>query len=184
MLKFLLTILCLLSFQAAALADVAPADNIQVKVQKDGDSVVIDLSATIPATPQEAWSVLVDFDHMPQFLNNLQSSKILEKRGNHWNVAALADPLHPAVLCLIERTARAAGAAGKRTAVCGELAGDPMAVALLLGLGVTELSLLPAQIPLVKQAVRATHLGEARELARAALGAASAADVRRLCAEA
>ncbi|MDR3482850.1 MAG: SRPBCC family protein [Burkholderiaceae bacterium] len=86
MLKFLLTTLCLLTFQASALADVVSADDIQVKVQKDGDSVVIDLSVTIPATPQEAWAVLVDFDHMPQFLNNLQSSKILEKHGNHWKV--------------------------------------------------------------------------------------------------
>ena len=86
MLKFLLTTLCLLTFQASALADVVSADDIQVKVQKDGDSVIIDLIATIPATPQEAWAVLVDFDHMPQFLNNLQSSKILEKHGNHWKV--------------------------------------------------------------------------------------------------
>jgi uncharacterized membrane protein len=86
MLKFLLTTLCLVTFQSAALANSVPGDDIQVKVQRDGDSVVIDLTVTIPATPQEAWAVFVDFDHMPQFLNNLQSSKILEKHGNHWKV--------------------------------------------------------------------------------------------------
>ncbi|HSY29670.1 MAG TPA: SRPBCC family protein, partial [Burkholderiaceae bacterium] len=80
MLKSLLIIACLLAFQANAFAD--SPDDITVNVQKDGDSIIIDLTVTIPATPQETWAVLVDFDHMPQFMSNLQSSKILEQNGN------------------------------------------------------------------------------------------------------
>ena len=143
----------------------------------------VGIMVEVPAAALTAGALAAHADFFSLGTNDLTQYALAAERGNA-AVAALADPLHPAVLYLIERTARAAGAAGKRTAVCGELAGDPTAVALLLGLGVTELSLLPAQIPLVKQAVRATHLGEARELARAALAAASAADVRRLCAEA
>ena len=62
--------------------------------------------------------------------------------------------------------------------MCGEVAGDPLAVPLLLGLGATELSMNAVAIPAAKQAVRLTDLGEARRLARAALAAGSAADVR------
>ena len=94
MLKFLLTIFCFLTFQASAMADGAQNDDIKVKVQKDGDAIVIDLTVTVAATPQEAWDVLVDFDHMTQFLCNLQSSKILEKNGNVWKVAQKGQSSH------------------------------------------------------------------------------------------
>ena len=143
----------------------------------------VGIMVEVPAAALIAELLAAHVDFFSLGTNDLTQYALAAERGNA-AVAALADPLHPAVLRLIERTARAAGAAGKRTAVCGELAGDPLAVALLLGLGVTELSLSPAQIPLVKQAVRATDMGAARELARAALGAVSAADVRRLCAQA
>jgi len=84
--KFLGGLFCVLAFQNYAFAD-AGQDDIAVKVQKDGDSVVIDLTVTVPATPQETWDVLVDFDHMTQFMSSLQSSKILEKNDNQLKVA-------------------------------------------------------------------------------------------------
>jgi uncharacterized membrane protein len=93
MLKFLITICCLLAVEVGAIADDA-SDNIKVNVQKSGDSVIIDLTVTIPATPQETWAVLTDFDHMPQFLGSLQSSKILEKNGDKWKVAQKGQSSH------------------------------------------------------------------------------------------
>jgi phosphocarrier protein FPr len=66
--------------------------------------------------------------------------------------------------------------------VCGELAGDPQATALLLGLGVRELSMSAPAIPTVKDAVRATDLAGARALAERALGAASTTEVRAMLA--
>jgi phosphoenolpyruvate-protein phosphotransferase/dihydroxyacetone kinase phosphotransfer subunit len=95
-------------------------------------------------------------------------------------VASLSDGLHPAVLTLIGRAAAAAAAAGRWTGVCGELAADPLAVPLLLGLGVRELSVSPGAVATVKQAVRATDLAAAAELARQALDLASADAVREL----
>ncbi len=112
--------------------------------------------------------------------NDLSQYTLAAERGNA-GVAALADALHPSVLWLIERTSRAAAAAGRRAAVCGEIAGDALATPLLLGLGVTELSMAAVRIPAVKQAVRAIRLAEARDLARRALEAESAAAVRALC---
>ena len=115
--------------------------------------------------------------------NDLTQYTLAAERGNA-GVAALGDPLHPAVLRLIARTAAAALVAGRTLAVCGEAAGDPAAVPLLLGLGVRELSMSPVRIAAAKQAVRSTDLAAAHRLAEQALAAESAAAVRRLLAAA
>lgn len=95
-------------------------------------------------------------------------------------VAGLADAMHPAVLTLIGQAAAASAAAGRWTGVCGELAADPLAVPVLLGLGVRELSVNAASVAEVKQAVRGTDLTQAAELAREATALPSADAVRRL----
>ena len=95
-------------------------------------------------------------------------------------VAGLSDALHPAVLILIGRAAGAVVGAGGWAGVCGELAADPLAVPLLLGLGVRELSVGPGAVATVKEIVRATDLAAAAELAAHALDLASADAVRDL----
>jgi phosphoenolpyruvate-protein phosphotransferase/dihydroxyacetone kinase phosphotransfer subunit len=114
--------------------------------------------------------------------NDLAQYVLAADRGNA-AVAPLSDALHPAVLRLIERVARVAGEHDRRVAVCGEAAGDPLAIPILLGLGVSELSMDPRRIAAAKQIVRATELGAARQLAVRALTAESAAEVRRFAAE-
>jgi len=69
-------------------------------------------------------------------------------------LAAQADGLHPAVLRLIALAAAGAEKHGKCLGVCGALAGDPLAVPLLVGLGVTELSVDPVSVPGIKARVR------------------------------
>ncbi len=98
----------------------------------------------------------------------------------HPDLAPQLDGLHPAVLRLIRMTAAAAAASAKPVAVCGSLAADPVAVPLLLGLGVQELSLVPRAIPRIKALVRGCRLPLCRELAERALTLASAAEVREL----
>jgi multiphosphoryl transfer protein len=95
-------------------------------------------------------------------------------------VAGLGDALHPAVLTLIGRAASAALAAGRWTGVCGELAADPLAVPVLLGLGVRELSVSAGAVAAVKETIRATDLVAAAQLAAHALDLASADAVRDL----
>ncbi len=98
---------CLLALSCMMLpawADTPPDDNTKVKVQKNGDVVVIDLSMTVPATPQEVWDVLVDFDHMTQFLPNLDTSRILEKNGNQWKVEQKGQTSHAGFTYKFEST--------------------------------------------------------------------------------
>lgn len=98
-------------------------------------------------------------------------------------LAAAADALHPAVLRLIKAAADGAHRHGRWIGVCGSLASDPDATALLIGIGVDELSVTPPQIPAIKARVRRVNLPDCRSLAARALDQVSAADVRRLIGE-
>ena len=111
--------------------------------------------------------------------NDLAQYCLAMDRG-HAELAARIDGVHPAVLRLIDATTRGASTRGKPVAVCGGLASDPEAVPLLLGLGVVELSVVPGQIPRLKALIRTLTLDRCRELARRALGLATATDVRAL----
>jgi phosphoenolpyruvate-protein phosphotransferase len=144
------------------------------------DRIALGIMVEVPAAALliETFVPLVDFFSLGT--NDLAQYTLAADRGNA-EVAALADALHPAVLRLIERTARAAVEGGRGVAVCGEVAGDPFAIPLLLGLGVTELSMAPVHIAIAKETVRATEVGRARRLAQEALSADSVAEVRRLC---
>ena len=111
--------------------------------------------------------------------NDLTQYTLAIDRG-HPTLSAQADGLHPAVLQLIDITVRAAHAHGKWVGVCGELAADPLAVPVLVGLGVDELSVSARSIPEVKARVREFSLSEARGLAQQALAMGSPAQVRTL----
>lgn len=87
---------------------------------------------------------------------------------------------HPSVLRLLKMTVEAAGKAKIPVAVCGEMAADPVAVPLLLGLGVRALSMAPAMLPKIRAVVRKTSLAGAQALAEDALKAETAAEVRAL----
>ena len=95
-------------------------------------------------------------------------------------LAAQIDGLHPSVLRLIDMTVEAARGAGKRVGVCGELAADPVAIPILVGLGVDELSVSVPSIPAVKARIRSLDFTRSRELAKKALGCLTAAEVRNL----
>ncbi|HYG85227.1 MAG TPA: phosphoenolpyruvate--protein phosphotransferase [Azospirillum sp.] len=97
--------------------------------------------------------------------NDLTQYTLAIDRGDE-QVASLYDPLHPAVLRLIQFTIEAALRARIPVSVCGEIAGDPRHSALLLGLGVRELSMAPMSIPVVKRRIRTMDLMEATRRAR------------------
>ncbi|MGF6570369.1 phosphoenolpyruvate--protein phosphotransferase [Paraburkholderia fungorum] len=86
----------------------------------------------------------------------IQYTLAIDRADN--SVAHLYDPLHPAVLHLIAFTLREAKRAGVPVSVCGEMAGDPALTRLLLGMGLTEFSMHPSQILVVKQEVLRSHL--------------------------
>ena len=96
------------------------------------------------------------------------------------STAPYYQPLHPAVLRLIQSVVEAARSAGRELSICGEMAGDPLHTALLLGLGLRELSVAPGQMLEVKNAIRRTRLEDARQLARVALELGSASEIEAL----
>lgn len=93
-------------------------------------------------------------------------------------IAYLYDPLHPAVIRLIDRVITAAHRNNIWVGMCGEMAGDLLSIPILLGLGLDEFSVSPLIIPKVKKLISSLRLSEARELARTVLGYSLADDIR------
>jgi phosphoenolpyruvate-protein kinase (PTS system EI component) len=87
---------------------------------------------------------------------------------------------HPAVLRLIARAVTAAHSAGIPVEVCGEAAGDPETLPLLVGLGVDELSVSPARLAVTRRMIRALTVSRARAASADALSAITAEDVARI----
>jgi multiphosphoryl transfer protein len=149
-----------------------------------GTSSRIELGAMIetPAAALLACSLIREADFLSVGSNDLTQYTLAMDRG-HAELAGRADALHPAVLKLIAAAASAGAAAGKMVAVCGGAAADRLAVPLLLGLGVRELSVVPAMVPAVKRGIRSLRIDACGELAMRCLHLTSAAEVRALAAQ-
>jgi phosphotransferase system enzyme I (PtsI) len=96
-------------------------------------------------------------------------------------IAHLYEPTHPAVLRTLKTIVDEAHRAKIPVSVCGEMAGDPVLVPLLLGLGVDALSMTPPLIPAVRYLVRAMKMADAKKLAKEALGMSSPKDILTRC---
>jgi len=95
-------------------------------------------------------------------------------------MAGYYEPLHPAVLQVLKLVVEAAAAEGKPVSLCGEIAGNPAYTELLLGLGVTALSVEPGELLEIKRVVRSLNLAAARELAARALASGTIAEIKQL----
>ena len=132
------------------------------------EDIEIGIMVEIPAAAllAERFATAVDFFSIGT--NDLTQYTLAADRTNAL-VAALGSGFQPAVLHLVRNVITAAHAQGKWVGLCGELAGDPLAIPILLGLGLDEFSMNPPAIPLAKQIIRALTLAEAREVAQHAL---------------
>jgi multiphosphoryl transfer protein len=128
------------------------------------EGLQVGIMIEVPAAALTAATLAPDVDFFSIGTNDLTQYALAVERGNE-AVASLVDPMHPAVLRLIEATCDGAGDR-VTVAVCGELAADPRAVPTLLRLGVRELSVAAPAVPLVKDAVRTTDLGTAPDRSR------------------
>ncbi len=110
----------------------------------------------IPAAALAVQMFLKRLDFLSIGTNDLiQYTLAIDRTDNA--VAHLYDPLHPAVLGLVNHTLREAQRAGVPVSVCGEMAGDPAMTRLLLGMGLTEFSMHPSQLLTVKQEILRAH---------------------------
>jgi phosphocarrier protein FPr/phosphocarrier protein len=145
----------------------------------------IELGAMVetPAAALMASVLIREVDFLSIGSNDLTQYTLAMDRG-HPELAGRTDALHPAVLKLVAAAASAGVAAGKLVAVCGGVAADRLAVPILLGLGVRELSVVPAAIPVIKRQVRALRISDCRELALSCLNLTTPAAVRAAVAQA
>ena len=111
--------------------------------------------------------------------NDLTQYTLAMDRG-HSKLAALADALHPSVLRMIKLTTDAARAQNKWVGICGGLASEPIATPVLIGLGVTELSVNIPAIADIKAAVRSLEFELCKQIADQAISLTTASEVRAL----
>ena len=141
------------------------------------DRIALGAMIETPAAALTAATLLREVDFLSIGSNDLTQYALAMDRG-HTNLARRTDALHPAVLQLMAAAASAGKAAGKLVAVCGGVAADRTAVPILLGLGVRELSVVPAAIPELKSQIRSLRIADCEKLAQSCLGLGSAAEVR------
>jgi phosphocarrier protein FPr/phosphocarrier protein len=130
-----------------------------------------------PAAAMLAEAIAREVDFLSIGTNDLAQYALAMDRG-HAELATRIDALHPAVLRLIEATCKGAAVHHRPVAVCGGLASDPAAVPVLLGLGVSELSVVPTLIPQLKSLIRGLTRDSCRAVASRALALESAEQVR------
>ncbi|WP_084772335.1 phosphoenolpyruvate--protein phosphotransferase [Nonomuraea candida] len=123
----------------------------------------------VPAAALRAGRLLREVDFLSIGTNDLAQYTFAADR-QHPALADLLDPRQPALLELIALCARAGREAGKPVGVCGEAAGDPLIAPLLVGLGVTSLSMAPVCVPAVREALAGLTHEECGHRARTALG--------------
>jgi phosphocarrier protein FPr len=138
----------------------------------------VGMMVEVPAAALKIESFLPHLDFVSIGTNDLTQYTLAAERGNA-AVASVSDALDPGVLQLIHRVAQAAYGRVD-VAVCGEAASDELAIPVLVGLGVRELSVAPYAVPRVKASIRELDVEQCRKMAEEALTLASPDDVRKL----
>lgn len=141
--------------------------------------IKVGIMVEVPSAVAIAERLAAEVDFFSIGTNDLSQYIMAGDRTNP-RVANLVDALHPAVLRMVKQTVEAGHAAGISVGLCGELAADPLATAILLGLGLDELSVNPQSIPAIKQGIHQLSLAESQAIATSALQQDSAQQVREL----
>ena len=164
--------------QARAVLEEARAELKIERVAMD-ENLEIGVMVEMPSAVMVADQLAREVSFLSIGTNDLIQYALAIDRVNE-HVAYLYHPLHPAILRMVDRVVKAGHAAGIRVGMCGEMASDPLFSAVLLGLGLDELSMNAAAIPAVKAILRGARLDECQKLATAALDLPTAAEVEAL----
>lgn len=152
------------------------------RVKLKAPPVEVGIMVEVPAAAVMSDVLAEHADFFSIGTNDLTQYVLAMDRGNA-ELGRQADGLEPAVLRMIDQTVRGAEKYGRFVGVCGGLAGEEAAVPLLVGLGVSELSVAAPAIPGIKALVRGLSYEKCRELAQRALKMSSAHEVREAVAE-
>lgn len=143
-------------------------EELKHEKQKFNPAIEVGAMVEIPSAAVIADLLITECDFMSIGTNDLIQYTLAVDRVNE-SVAYLYDPLNPAVLRLIHRTIVACQDQKKWAGMCGEMAGDPKFVPLLLGLGLDEFSVSGSVIPEIKKVIRQMPYALAQEIAKEAL---------------
>jgi phosphocarrier protein FPr len=171
----------------ATVAEIQAAKAILTEVQAElrqagiafDETMEVGIMVEVPAAVAIADQLAAEVDFFSIGTNDLSQYVMAADRTNP-KVANLADAFHPAVLRMIQQTIQTGHAAGIWVGLCGEMASDPLAASILLGLGLDEVSLNPHAIPGFKVAIAQLTMTQAEAIATTALQQDSAAKVRAL----
>ena len=156
-------------------------DECAVELEKEGAQISaeieIGIMVEIPSAALVADQLAKEVDFFSIGTNDLSQYTMAADRTNP-KVAELSNAFFPAVLRLVREVIRAAHKEGKWVGMCGELAGEPLALPILLGLELDEFSMNPPMIPLAKQIIRNLDTREMKEIADQALELESPADIQ------
>jgi len=144
-------------------------NDVMEECQEDGieydPNIRIGVMIEVPSAALMASQFAREVDFFSIGTNDLIQYTLAVDRGNE-RVANLYNAAHPAVIHLVKRVIRAGNRFGIDTSLCGEIAGEATYTMLLIGLGLRTLSLVPAQVPRIKQVIRATDIEYCERLAR------------------
>lgn len=147
-------------------------DECVTELKKEGqpfaENIEIGIMVEIPSAALVADQLAKEVDFFSIGTNDLSQYTMAADRTNP-KVAELSDAFFPAVLRLVRDVIRAAHAEGKWVGMCGELAGEPLAAPILLGLGLDEFSMSPPMVPVLKQILRGLSAEKMKLLAEKAL---------------
>ena len=133
-------------------------------IQFDND-IKVGMMVEVPSAALMAATFTREVDFFSIGTNDLIQYTVAVDRGNE-RVASLYTAANPAVIKLVKSVIRAARRGKVETSICGEIAGDPVYTMLLIGLGLRHLSMVPTQIPAVKQVLRHAKVEDCERLAR------------------
>jgi phosphotransferase system, enzyme I, PtsP len=140
-------------------------------------AVKVGIMVEVPSAVWLAPRLIREVDFFSIGTNDLIQYLLAADRNNP-RVAHLYEALHPAVLSAIAEIVSVARAAGKEVCICGEMASDPLATLLLVGMGLDQLSLSPLFIPVIRKIVRETNYRTARLIAHDTLEMASVQEIK------
>jgi len=154
---------------------------VRAELEKGGIAVAADIQVgimvEIPSAAIDADILAPECDFFSIGTNDLVQYTVAVDRGNP-DVAYLSDPFHPAVLRLINRTIEEGHKRGIWVGMCGEMAGMPLAIPVLVGMGIDELSMAAGSVPKAKELVRKMDMDFAKRVWEEARVLSTAGEVR------
>jgi phosphotransferase system enzyme I (PtsI) len=161
--------------EAKAVLEEAKED-LRHSKQEFNENVAVGIMVEVPSAAMTADLLATEVDFFSIGTNDLIQYLLAVDRNND-HLSYLYDPMHPIIIRTMKNIVDKAHEVGVKVGLCGEMASDPQYSILLLGLGLDELSMIPASIPLIKQILRSIRYADAREIFEHAVTLATAQEI-------